>query len=71
MNALQVYTLLHEACRMLDEEGDHATAAHVALGMAMLNERYHVGEENAGNGDLSADPSHLSASRAEQDSSWA
>ncbi|MEG3088725.1 hypothetical protein [Sphingomonas sp. PB4P5] len=48
MNALEVYTLLNDACRLLDDEGDHAIAAYVGLAMALLADKYDIETDDAG-----------------------
>jgi hypothetical protein len=46
MNAMHIYSLLQEACRALEDAGEHAMAAHVGLGMALVQEKYGVGEDH-------------------------
>ena len=46
MDALRIYSLLQEACRALEQAGDHAIAAHVGHGMAMIEEKYGVGKDH-------------------------
>lgn len=51
MNATRVYSLLQEACRALEDAGDHAIAAYVGLGMALVQEKYGVGQDHLGRAD--------------------
>lgn len=46
MNASRVYALLQEACRSLEEGEDHAIAAYVGLSMALVQEKYGVGQDH-------------------------
>lgn len=46
MNAMRVYSMLQEACRALEDAGDHAIAAYVGTGMAMVEEKYGVGHDH-------------------------
>ncbi len=46
MDALRIYSLLQEACRALEQAGDHTIAAHVGHGMAMIEEKYGVGKDH-------------------------
>jgi uncharacterized membrane protein len=43
MDAVRVYSLLHEVCLELDQADEHAAAAYVDRAMALLRERYGVG----------------------------
>ncbi len=47
MNSVRVYGLLHEARAALDAAGDHAIAAHIDLGMALLRDRYDAVEPDS------------------------
>jgi hypothetical protein len=51
MNAPQVYLMLETACRALEDAGDHAMAAYVGQGMAMMHEKYGVGQDHHCGGD--------------------
>ena len=42
MDILHAYALLRDACHALDETGDHAVAAYVGHGMALLETRYGI-----------------------------
>ena len=42
MDVLYVHEMLGQACRLLDESDDHAVAAYVGLGMALLEEKYDI-----------------------------
>lgn len=44
MNAIRVYSLLHDACQTLDAAEDHAIAAHVGFAMALLQQKYDIDE---------------------------
>ena len=46
MNATRVYSLLQAACRALEDAGEHAISAYVGLVMAMINEKYGVGQDH-------------------------
>ncbi|MEG3163713.1 hypothetical protein U1701_03810 [Sphingomonas sp. PB2P19] len=46
MDASRTYTLLQEACCTLDNAGDHAIAAYVGLGMALIEAKYGVGHDH-------------------------
>ena len=46
MDALRIYSLLQEACRALEEAGDHGIAAHVGHSMALVQEKYGVGQDH-------------------------
>jgi queuine/archaeosine tRNA-ribosyltransferase len=48
MNAAEVYTLLQDACHLLDNEGDHAIAAYVGLAMALLADKYAIETDDGG-----------------------
>ncbi len=45
MNAPQVYSMLQQACRALEEAGDYAIAAYVGQGMALIDEKYRLGHD--------------------------
>ena len=42
MDVLHAYALLRDACQALDQSGDHAAAAHIGQGMALLEARYDI-----------------------------
>jgi hypothetical protein len=46
MDPLRVYVMLQEACRALEQMGDHAVAAHVGQSMALIEEKYGVGHDH-------------------------
>lgn len=46
MDALRIYSLLQEACRALEDAGDHAITAYVGHSMALVHERYGVGQDH-------------------------
>lgn len=46
MDALRIYSLLQEACRALEAAGDHGIAAHVGHSMALIQEKYGVGQDH-------------------------
>lgn len=46
MNADRTYSLLQEACRALEDAGDHAIAAYVGMSMALIHEKYGVGQDH-------------------------
>jgi len=46
MNATRVYSMLQEACRTLEDAGDFVIAAHVGMGMALIHEKYGVGQDH-------------------------
>lgn len=45
MNAPQIYSMLQEACRALEDAGEHAIAAYVGQGMALIDEKYGLGHD--------------------------
>lgn len=51
MDATRVYSNLQEACRALEDAGDYAIAAHVGLGMALIQEKYGVGQDHLDDAD--------------------
>lgn len=46
MDAGRIYGLLQEACRALEDAGDHAISAYVGASMAMIQEKYAVGQDH-------------------------
>jgi hypothetical protein len=46
MDPLRIYSLLQEACRALEQAGDHGIAAHVGHSMALVQEKYGVGVDH-------------------------
>lgn len=46
MDASRVYALLQEACRMLEAADEYAISAFVGHSMAMVQERYGVGQDH-------------------------
>lgn len=51
MNAARIHSLLQEACRALEDAGDDAIAAYVGNGMAMVEEKYGVGQDQRDSAD--------------------
>ncbi|WP_158638029.1 hypothetical protein [Sphingomonas ginsenosidivorax] len=45
MNAQLIYSMLNDACRALEESGEHVIAAYVGQGMALIDEKYALGHE--------------------------
>lgn len=43
MDPQRIYSLLQQACRALDESGEHAIAAHVSYAMSLITDRFGVG----------------------------
>lgn len=48
MDPLRVYALLQDACLQLDRANDHAIAAQVSYAMALVSEKYGVGQDHRG-----------------------
>ncbi|KQN28730.1 hypothetical protein ASE88_06780 [Sphingomonas sp. Leaf38] len=46
MIATRVYALLQEACSALETSEDHAIAAYVGFAMALVEEKYGVGQDH-------------------------
>jgi len=46
MDPLRIYSLLQDACRALEDAGDYAIAAHVGHSMALVQEKYGVGQDH-------------------------
>jgi hypothetical protein len=46
MDAVKVYTQLQVACRALEEAGEHGIAAHISYAMALVHDRFGVGEDH-------------------------
>ena len=46
MDPLRIYALLQEACQSLEQSGDFAIAAHVGHSMALIEQKYGVGEDH-------------------------
>jgi hypothetical protein len=45
MVATRVYSLLQEACLALETSEDHAIAAYVGFAMALVHDKYGVGQD--------------------------
>jgi hypothetical protein len=45
MDAVFIYSLLHDACLALDQAHEYAAAAYVDQAMALLRDKYGVGAE--------------------------
>ena len=45
MDAMRVYALLQQACRLLEEGEEHAIAAYVGHAMTLIDHRYRVAED--------------------------
>ena len=71
MNALEVYTLLRDACHLLDDEGDHAIAAYVGLAMALLADKYDIETDDTDDKADGAHAAHLPKTATKGGSSWA
>jgi hypothetical protein len=71
MNAVEVYTLLQDACHLLDEEGDHAIAAYVGLAMALLADKYAIETNDDGTKADGGHAAHIPISAVKGGSSWA
>lgn len=52
MDADTVYLLLQDACKQLDNAGEHAIAAQVSYAMHLITERYGVGADHMHDGKL-------------------
>lgn len=46
MVATRVYSLLQEACLALETSEDHAIAAYVGFAMALVQDKYGVGQDH-------------------------
>lgn len=46
MVATRVYSLLQDACLALEATEDHAIAAYVGFAMALVHEKYGVGQDH-------------------------
>lgn len=46
MNPTHVYSVLQDACRALEASDDHAIAAYVGLAMALVQDKYGVGQDH-------------------------
>ena len=71
MNAAAVYTLLQDACHLLDDEGDHAIAAYVGLAMALLADKYGIETDDTGTKADGAHAAHLPKPVTKGGSPWA
>ena len=71
MNATEVYTLLQDACHLLDDEGDHAIAAYVGLAMALLADKYAIETDDAGTKANGEHAAHIPKPASKSGSPWA
>jgi hypothetical protein len=50
MNVKEVHALLQQACRVLDEAGEHAASAHVCHAMTLIAQRHGMADAGAAPG---------------------
>ena len=71
MDALKVHLLLREACQLLDDDGDHAIAAYVGLGMSLLEDKYNIAADDSDTIADASHPAHLPKPPGIKDGHWA